>query len=129
MFTFNGSAIHEFIYMGIPSYAASDNKQSGFTFGKRVKSINEFNNIIKNVDNLKIPKNYLNQILKFNYVFVNQLSRDWLVSNFLNDRIVKKLRALHDKNNILDEYKKLNILYNNINNTQIDNLYKILKKI
>ena len=128
MFTFNGSAIHEFIYMGIPSFAASDNKQLGLNL-ERIMSINEFNNIIHNVEKLKIPKSYYKQILKFNYVFVNQLSRDWLVTDFLNDKVVRQLRFLNDKNNIFDELKKLNTLYTNINNKQIDNLYKILKKI
>ena len=68
MFTYHSSALHEFIYLGIPSFAVSDNISAAYSFGKPIKSLNEYEYLIKNADKLKL-KNYKKEILEFNYMF------------------------------------------------------------
>jgi hypothetical protein len=68
MFTYHSSALHEFIYLGIPSFIVSDNLSVAYNFGKPVKNLEKYKYLIKNADKL-VLKDYKKDILKFNYLF------------------------------------------------------------
>ena len=77
MFTYRGSAITEFIYMGIPCVVVSDNIQSAFSFARPLKSINIFNNLINNANKIKLSRTHKKEIHEFNSVFSFRKSGCW----------------------------------------------------
>ena len=111
MFTFNGSAVHEFISMGIPSFATSDNKQAAYNFGRCVKSKAILKKIVMRAD--KIKNNFkMSEIYEFNYMYSFQKSKDWKIVDFLNKK--EELEFLKLEQNNKYNLKILNYIQNKI---------------
>lgn len=113
MFTFNGSAVHEFISMGIPSFATSDNKQAAYQFGKCVKSKKILRNLIKNAGSIK-KKFKINEIYEFNYMYSFQKSKDWKIVDFLNKKEELELIKLEKNKNVINKFKVLSYMQKKI---------------
>ena len=113
MFTFNGSAVHEFIAMGIPSFATSDNKQAAYEFGKCVKSKEILKKLVMSADKIKNNFN-ISDIYEFNYMYSFQKSKDWKNVKFLTKK--EEIEFLKLKQNQGDQYtlKILNYIQNKI---------------
>mgnify|MGYP001197918825 CR=1 FL=1 len=125
MFSFDGSALHEFIYMGIPSYCVGENKQSAFNFGKPVKNFRELKEIVSKP--YKKKKYDLKDIYKFNYIYEYQKSPDWKSIDFVSDEL--SLILLKNFNgSYYNKYKSMVILSQNLN-IRFHKIKKFLKKI
>lgn len=113
MFTFNGSAVHEFISMGIPSFATSDNKQAGYNFGRCLKSKEILKKLVARADKIK-NKFKMSEIYEFNYMYSFQKSKDWKKVDFLNKK--EELEFLKLKQNKNYNLKMLSYIQNKIFN-------------
>ena len=122
MFSFEGTAIHEFIFMGIPSYCVGDNKQSAYSFGKPSKNFQHFKKTILNAN--KSKKFNIQDVYEFNYMYTFQKSRDWISNYFLS-----KKERLHLENNykgnFIKRYNSLKIFENLLKKKKL----KIIKSI
>lgn len=122
MFSFEGTAIHEFIFMGIPSYCVGDNKQSAYSFGKPSKNFQHFKKTILNAN--KSKKFNIQDVYEFNYMYTFQKSRDWISNSFLS----KKERLYLENNykgNFIKRYNSLKIFENLLKKKKL----KIIKSI
>lgn len=109
MFSYEGTALHEFIFMGIPSYCVGDNKQSAYSFGKPSKNFQHFKKTILNAN--KSKKFNIQDVYEFNYMYTFQKSRDWISNSFLS----KKERLYLENNykgNFIKRHNSLKIFEN-----------------
>lgn len=113
MFTWRGSAIGEFTYMGIPTVAASDNFHISYQFGKPALSKRILKSKILNANKLKL-KYKKNDLLEFNYMYNFDASRDWKVKNFFSQSIPTKIKKFNEINNIFSEYLRNKLILKNL---------------
>lgn len=125
MFSFEGTAIHEFIYMGIPSYCVGDNKQSAYSFGQPIKNFKIFKKTLLNANKKKSFNK--KDILEFNYMYTFQKSKDWISTDFLS----KKNRTLLEKKykgNLFERYNSIVLFlkfFENKKNIITKNIYSL----
>jgi len=129
MFTFNGSSIHEFLYLGIPTVSVSDNKQAGYSFGKPVNNLKNFKKIIFRADKLKLPRNLKKDIYEFNYMYTFRKSNDWISTNFFNKKIGLSLKKMDLVPNFFSRYSFLCFFLKSVIDNKLDALYEISKKL
>ena len=125
MFTYNGSAIHEFLYMGIPCVAANDNKQAGYKFGRPIKNKRRLKYLIRNADKVKY-KNHLKDVFEFNYMFSNQKSKDYKKIRILNSKNSIVVKNLYDQGTIISLKKAVDKIINKIDDDMIKKISKFM---
>ena len=136
MFTYQGSACHEFEFMDIPSVITSDNVQVNYSFGKVTKTIKKFNNLIRNPNQIKSIKNK-NKVYEFNYMFSFDKSPDLIKVNFFNKKISKVIEKYHITQTINQgvskkftyKLKKISVFMKNLNQKNVNSIYNLAKKI
>ena len=136
MFTYQGSACHEFEFMDIPSVITSDNVQVNYSFGKVTKTIKKFNNLIRNPNQIKSIKNK-NKVYEFNYMFSFDKSPDLIKVNFFNKKISKVIKKYHITQTINQgvskkftyKLKKISVFMKNLNQKNVNSIYNLAKKI
>lgn len=135
MFTYQGSACHEFGFMDIPSVIVSDNVQVNYSFGKVTKTLKKFDSLIRNPNQIKSNKNK-SSIYEFNYMFSFDKSPDLVKVNFLNNQISKIIEKYHITHSTNKEhskkftynFKKLSVFMKNLNQKNINSIYNLAKK-
>ena len=96
MFSFEGTAIHEFVFMNIPSYCVGDNKQSAYKFGTPSKNYSSFKSTVLNAN--KEKKFNLKDVYEFNYMYTFQKSKDFISCDFLSKKDREFLKKNYEGN-------------------------------
>lgn len=125
MFTFHGSAIHEFAFMGIPSVCVSDNIHINYKFGKPILKLKDFKKAVLNAD--KVKKNIiLKDVYELNYMFNFDKSSDLSKVTFLKRSESTKMSCYDLSNNYLYVFKKVFYLDKLINQQRLLKISKLL---
>ncbi len=126
MFTFHGSAIHEFAYMGIPSVSVSDNIHINYNFGKPLLSYKKFKKAVLNADKIKLNLDK-NDIYELNYMFNFDKSPDLIKVNFLNRKDSSILSKYYLNTSIFNIFRQSFYLDSLIRKKQLSSLIKLTR--
>ena len=109
VFTYYGTVAHEFAFLKIPVVTAGDNPHSLYDFIYKPESIKKFKELIENIGQYGLPKNYsTNEILEFYFMHFMYYSKEF---NMINFEMNKNFNNGQIEINTIPENN--NIIYNN----------------
>lgn len=111
-----GTVAHELAYLNIPVVLCGENPHSCYNFCFEAKDIKEYSNLIKEINNLEVPKNSKYEIESFYYMH-NLLNTDEMLQLLKNISDLRNLSAELD-DNLFEKYKQIIKLI--INNKEFD---------
>jgi hypothetical protein len=80
--TYYGTVAHEFSFLKIPVINAGENPHSLFNFSYNILNFEEYDNLISNIENIELPKEYnIDEIGEFFYMHYLYYSNNFDFSN------------------------------------------------